>query len=118
MWFTILGELASQWLSNKKEKSQATHQATIKQIEEQGKAETSLIAQMAGSWKDEYWTVVVSLPIWITFYAVYKNDPEIIARMQSAFTVLENLPAWFQIMLGTAVLTSFGVKVHGNIFKK
>jgi len=115
--FSALSELGSQWLSNKKEKSAAKHTQELKKIEQDGAAETSLIAQMATSWKDEYWTVVISAPVLAIIYAVAVNDPEIIGRVREGMQALETMPVWFQAMLSVAVLTSFGVKVKNNIFQ-
>lgn len=119
MWQVLLGplaELGKQWLNNKAEKSQAKHDAEIVRIQQEGAAETSLIAQMATSWKDEYWTLVVSTPVLAIMYGVATDNDKIIARVNEGMRALEAMPTWFQFILGVAVLTSFGVKVKNNVF--
>lgn len=119
MWQALIAPLAQigkQWLNNKAEKSQAKHQSELKRIEQEGAAETSLIAQMATSWKDEYWTLVVSTPVLAIMYGVATDNDKIIKRVHEGMSALEAMPTWFQFILGVAVLTSFGVKVKNNIF--
>ena len=119
MWQVLFGplaELGKQWLSNKAEKSQAKHDAEILRIQQEGTAETSLIAQMATSWKDEYWTLVVSTPVLAIMYGVATDNDTIIKRVHDGMSALEAMPTWFQVLLSVAVLTSFGVKVKNNVF--
>lgn len=120
MWQALIGpifSLGKQWLENKQEKSKAKHQAELNRIYQDGAAETSLIAQMATSWKDEYWTLVVSTPVLAIMYGVATDNDKIIARVRDGMTALETMPTWFQLILSVAVLTSFGVKVRNNLFK-
>lgn len=120
MWQALIGpvfSLGKQWLENKQEKSKAKHQAELNRIYQDGAAETSLIAQMATSWKDEYWTLVVSTPVLAIMYGVATDNDQIIARVRDGMTALESMPTWFQLILSVAVLTSFGVKVRNNLFK-
>ena len=112
----VLGSVVSQWLTNKQKETQVKHEAKVKQIEQHGVAETSLIAQMADSWKDEYWTVLLSLPIWAIAYGAITRDALVIQGVYDAMNALEAMPVWYQGMLGVAVFTSFGVKVKNYLF--
>lgn len=115
-WLPLLGQVVSQWFSHKQEKSQAKHAAQLEHIKSTRATEGSLIAQMATSWKDEYWTVLLSLPIWAITYGSVTGDPEVTQGVYEAMKTLEAMPLWYQGMLGVAVFTSFGVKVKNYLF--
>jgi hypothetical protein len=72
----------------------------------------------AHSWKDEWFTILLSLPIIFVAYGVAMDDMNVIERVHYAFEVLATLPEWFQYLLYTAVLASFGIKGVDKIIKK
>lgn len=57
------------------------------------------------SWKDEYWTVILSIPCVLVFF------PDMVPHIQAGFEALESMPEFYQYWLGVAVFTSFGVRV-------
>ncbi len=57
------------------------------------------------SWKDEFWTVILAIPM----IGCFIPGGEII--MTSGFMALENMPTFYQYWLGIAVLSAFGVKL-------
>jgi len=64
----------------------------------------------ANSWKDEFWSIVLALPIVAIAYSVAVDDVSIIERVKQGFTVLNDLPEWYQYLLFIAVSASFGLK--------
>ena len=64
----------------------------------------------ANSWKDEFWTIVLSVPIFMIGYAIAANDVTVIDRVDKAFKALENLPQWYQYLLFIAISSSFGIR--------
>ena len=64
----------------------------------------------AHSWKDEFWTIVLSVPIFMIGYAIVVNDITVIDRVEQGFVALSNLPEWYQYLLFIAISSSFGVK--------
>jgi hypothetical protein len=113
MWQALISPIASlatSWLGNKAEEKQAKHKRRITQIEQDGSWEDKMAEGSMSSWKDEYWTIVLSLPILSIIWGITLNDPEIITRTQVAFTTLDSLPEWYQYLLWVAVLASFGIK--------
>ncbi len=56
------------------------------------------------SWKDEFWTVILAVPLVLCFI------PEFVPNIQAGFAALEEMPEFYQYWLGVAVLTSFGVR--------
>lgn len=57
------------------------------------------------SWKDEYWTIILSVPAVMVFFPEYVDD------IQAGFEVLANMPEFYQYWLGVAILTSFGLRI-------
>lgn len=69
-------------------------------------------AKNAGdSWKDEYWTVVLSIPVILCFV------PFMVEYIEASFVALSSTPDWYQYLIGAAILSSFGIRV-GKIFKR
>lgn len=57
------------------------------------------------SWKDEYWTVILSIPLVGAFI------PPLVPYIQQGFEVIMGMPDFYQIWVSVAVLASFGVKM-------
>jgi hypothetical protein len=70
------------------------------------------MAQASGSsWKDEYLTILVSIPIILSFIG-YEDVA------MRGFVALEAMPTWFQTAVGVVFAASFGVKAMTKMFKK
>ena len=57
------------------------------------------------SWKDEFWTVILSVPLVLCFF------PDYVSFVQNGFEALKTMPDFYQYWLGVAILTSFGVRL-------
>lgn len=57
------------------------------------------------SWKDEYWTIILSIP------AIMGFIPDLAQYVTAGFFALSQMPDFYQYWLGVAVLTSFGVRI-------
>lgn len=102
-------ELVGGYFKNKAEEKQAKHQAKMEVIKQGGQWEDKMADASANSWKDEFWTLVFSIPLILVFYgAMY--DHAIIAKVDEAFAALEKLPDWYQYLLFMAVSASFGIR--------
>lgn len=64
------------------------------------------------SWKDEYWTIVLSIPAIMSFI------PGLVEYVEQGFTALNAMPEWYQYMLWIAIGASFGVRIGGAIKDK
>jgi len=89
----------------------------------EGKIEYEIAAQkqMDNSWRDEWFTVILSLPLIIVFGSVFLNKPEWITKLKDAFETLNQLPEWYIYALLAAIASSFGLKLTDlaiNKFKK
>jgi hypothetical protein len=107
--------LAKSYLSNKAEEKQAKHQAKMSVIQNDADWESKMADASKDSWKDEFWTIVLSVPIFMVGYAIAANDVTVIDRVSSAFKALEGLPEWYQYLLFIAISSSFGVRGVGKI---
>jgi hypothetical protein len=105
-----VANLAGSWLKNKAEEKQAVHQAKLEVIKNNADWESKMADASANSWKDEFWTIVLSVPIFMIGYAIAANDVTVIDRVDKAFKALENLPQWYQYLLFIAISSSFGIR--------
>jgi len=109
-----VGSIASTWLEGRNEKIKANTKVKVARAE----AEASVMEKKAtgeidwditqakaseGSWKDEWLTVVFTLPLILLLF----GEEE---RVNNFFLALSNCPEWYQYMLGTIVAASFGFR--------
>ena len=119
-----LTELAGGWLKGKTDKQAA--EAKLKLTEAEAKAkimlskETSvadwerIMAQGSQtSWKDEWLTILFSIPLVLVFLGDTGRD--IVAN---GFAALETMPDWYQYTLGVIVAASFGIRSATKFFGK
>ena len=109
---TVLGgvtDLGKTYLNNKAEEKQAKHQAKMSVIENDANWEATMAESSKDSWKDEFWTIVLSVPIFMVGYAIVADDMSVITRVDSAFAALASLPEWYQYLLFIAISSSFGI---------
>ena len=115
---TLIGPvagLAKNYLSNKAEEKQAKHQAKMSVIQNDADWESKMADASKDSWKDEFWTIVLAIPVFMVGYAIAANDVTIIARVATAFDALEKLPEWYQYLLFIAISSSFGIRGASKI---
>lgn len=113
MWQNLIApiaNLAGGYLKNKAEEKQAKHKAKMSMIKNDADWESKMAEASKDSWKDEYFTICLSLPLFFIGYAVAANDPAIIDRVKDGFAALGELPDWYQYLLFIAVSSSFGIK--------
>ena len=105
-----IANIAGGYLKNKAEEKQAKHKAKMKVIENDGEWESKMADASAHSWKDEFWTIILAIPVFMVGYAIVIDDPTIIARVEQGFEALSQLPEWYQYLLFIAISSSFGIK--------
>jgi hypothetical protein len=113
MWQTLIGPIANiagGYLKNKAEEKQAKHEAKMKVIQSDSDWESKAVDASTNSWKDEFWTLVLAVPIFMIGYAIVVNDTTVIDRVEDGFVALSNLPEWYQYLLFIAISSSFGIK--------
>lgn len=102
--------LAKTYLSNKAEEKQAKHEAKMSVIQNDADWESKMAEASKDSWKDEFWTIVLAIPVFMVGYAIAVDDVTIIARVSTAFDALAKLPEWYQYLLFIAISSSFGIR--------
>ena len=110
-----VADLAGGFLKNKAEQSKAKHEAKMSVIQKDADWEAKMADASASSWKDEFWTIVLSVPIFMIGYAIVVDDMSVIHRVEQAFNALAALPEWYQYLLFVAISASFGIKGASKI---
>jgi len=105
-----VADLGKTYLSNKAEEKQAKHEAKMNVIQNDADWESKMVDASANSWKDEFWTCILAIPIFMVGYAIVVNDMTVVERVQQAFSTLNDLPEWYQYLLFIAISSSFGIK--------
>ena len=101
---TALGGIVSQWLSNRSEKAQAKHLRDVKLIEQTSDWEAIQAQNSGTSWKDEWLTLLFSIPLVMCFI------PPLVPYVEQGFQALQGMPEWYRYYLGVIVAASFGVR--------
>tara|TARA_X000001382_G_C3055268_1_gene142472 strand:- start:119 stop:505 length:387 start_codon:yes stop_codon:yes gene_type:complete len=73
---------------------------------------------MQNSWRDEWFTVILSVPLLIVFGAIFFGKYEWIEKLKEGFNTLDSLPDWYIWALMAAIASSFGLKVTDLAIKK
>lgn len=107
---TAATSLASNWMSNKREESAAKHQAKLQVIQNQASWEKLMAQASSSSWKDEWFTILLSAPIVVMVWGISMDDLAVIERIGIAFETLDQLPDWYQYALYMAISASFGIR--------
>ena len=107
MWNLLVG-LITTYLGNRAEKTKAKHEREIKQITGEQEWDISQSNNAGSSWKDEWFTIVLSVPMIGAFV------PSVVPYIEEGFRVLDSMPDYYKGFLGAAVAASFGIKALSN----
>lgn len=108
-------ELGKEFLKGKADEKKAIQQRKINAIQNDANWEEKMASATEKSWKDEWFSILLSLPLLGVAYSVVMNDPTIIERVNEGFAALNQLPEWYQYLLFIAVSASFGLKSADKI---
>ncbi len=103
-------ELGKEFIKGKADEKKAIQERKIAAIQNDADWEAKMADATKSSWKDEWFSLILSAPLIAVAYSVAMDDQAIITRMDEAFTALNSLPEWYQYLLFIAVSASFGVK--------
>ena len=103
-------DLAKDFIKGKADEKKAIQQRKINAIQNDADWEAKMADATANSWKDEFWSIILALPIAAVAYSVAIDDVAIIERVKAGFATLNELPEWYQYLLFIAVSASFGLK--------
>jgi len=108
-------ELAKDFVKGKAEEKKAIQQRKISAIQNDADWEAKMADGTKSSWKDEFFSVILAMPLIAVAYSVAMDDPAIINRVNEGFAALNTLPEWYQYLLFIAVSASFGLKSADKI---
>tara|TARA_R100000278_G_C5327498_1_gene113458 strand:- start:73 stop:459 length:387 start_codon:yes stop_codon:yes gene_type:complete len=125
MIWNIVGQVVSSGFKVMKTKSETKQiQALAEQRHYEkmldGKIQYEVAKQTAmdNSWRDEWFTIILSLPLLIVFGSIFLGKPEWIEKLKEGFDTLNQLPEWYIYALLAAIASSFGLKVTDLAIKK
>jgi len=111
-----LVKLGGTWLEGKvaktKAKAEAESTVMVKQAESVADWETAMARASQQSWKDEWLTLLFSVPLVLCFF------PATVEYVQAGFEALEAMPDWYQYSLSVIIAASFGVRSVMGIMNK
>ncbi len=89
-------------------------ETTIMEKQISGEIDWDVAAQKnsSGSWKDEYLTILFSIPLLLCFL------PFTVEYVERGFEALAMTPDWYKYTLGVIVSASFGIKGATKMFGK
>lgn len=108
-------DLAKDFIKGKADEKKAIQERKINAIQNDANWEDKMASATEKSWKDEWFSILLSLPLLGVAYSVIIDDPQIIARVNEGFAALNQLPEWYQYLLFIAVSASFGLKSADKI---
>ena len=108
-------DLAKDFIKGKAEEKKAIQERKINAIQNDADWEAKMADATKNSWKDEFFSVILSLPLIAVAYSVAMDNPAVIERLNAAFDTLNTLPEWYQYLLFIAVSASFGLKSADKI---
>ena len=91
----VKSSVQKQRLSNIAEGRVAEAQWNLKAIENSG-------------WKDEWLTILLSIPLILAFF------PPAISALHAGFLVLSEMPVWYQSGVGVMIASSFGYQKYAK----
>ena len=120
-----VANLAGTWLNGKVEEKAAQNKVKVAKAEAEAaimvSAATSeaewdriMANASANSWKDEWLTILFSIPLILAFLPFEWAD----AAVANGFAALETMPQWYSYTLGVIVAASFGVRSATKFFGK
>lgn len=107
--------LGREWVAGKQKikaaKAEAEAKVIVSSSENLADWEKIQASNAGDSWKDEFFSLVLSVPLILSFV------PPIVPYVSQGFEALSATPEWYQYLLGAAILSSFGIRV-GKFIKK
>lgn len=108
MWITSLisglVSVGADWFRNKREETKVKHEVRLERIRAEKDWDAINAENANNSWKDEWFTVLLSVPLILAFF------PDAVPVIEEGFLVLQGMPDFYKAFLGAAVAASFGIK--------
>jgi len=108
-----IGGLAASIIDSKTQLKLTEAEIKKKQLTGEIDWDIEAIRATQNSWKDEWITLLFSIPLILAFCGDWGN-----AIVQAGFTSLEAMPTWYQYSLGGIVSASIGMRSVSKFFGK
>ena len=108
-------DLAKDFVKGKAEEKKAVQERKIQAIKNDANWEEKMASATDKSWKDEFWSIILALPIIAVAYGAAMDNSAVIERLNAAFDTLNSVPEWYQYLVFIAVSASFGLKSADKI---
>lgn len=106
-----VGGLATTYLDGKVAVQKANAEIKVKQATGEIDWDIEAIKATQNSWKDEWITLLFSIPLILAFCGEWGNQ-----IVQAGFLALETMPIWYQYSLGGIVSASIGMRSVSKFF--
>ena len=106
-----IGGLAASIIDSKTQLKLTEAEIKKKQLTGEIDWDIEAIRATQNSWKDEWITLLFSIPLILAFCGDWGN-----AIVQAGFTSLEAMPTWYQYSLGGIVSASIGMRSISKFF--
>lgn len=103
-------ELVTTMLENKKKVKELQHQKEVDLIQSIERWEELHAKNSGSSWKDEFWTIVFSIPLVLCFI------PSTVDIVNQGFQALEQTPEWYRWCVLSLVGASIGIRKITDLF--
>ena len=122
MLIAPIAEVAKTWIGGKVEASRAKSEANLEITKARAEIAKKVAAgelewnqamaeASASSWKDEWLTILVSIPLVLAF----TGNEDVVMK---GFTALEQMPDFYKTAVGVVFAASFGIQSIKNMMKK
>ena len=108
-----IGGLAASIIDSKTQLKLTEAEIKKKQLTGEIYWDIAAIQATQNSWKDEWITLLFSIPLILAFCGDWGN-----AIVQAGFAALEGMPKWYQYSLGGIVSASIGMRSVSKFFGK
>lgn len=105
-------QLVSDYFNGKRKVKQAEIEREVKALTHEADWDTVQAKAGASSWKDEWLTLLISIPLIMAFI------PEAALYVDAGFGVLATMPEWYQYLVGVVFAASFGIKKVTDVLGK
>jgi len=99
-------EIKAGQVQNKMDLARAVTEAKIKIVQSSQDADIKWenTAMDNAGWKDEFLTIIISIPLVLSFFPNYAHF------VTQGFVALSEVPSWYQAAVGTMIGSAFGVR--------
>jgi len=108
-----IGGLAASIIDSKTQLKLTEAEIKKKQLTGEIDWDIEAIRATQNSWKDEWITLLFSIPLILAFCGDWGNQ-----IVQDGFTALEAMPTWYQVSLGGIVSASIGLRSISKFYNK